>query len=550
MEPKNTEYLDDSSRSKGVEIGVRSVGKNRLVAAPQHVSVVPSLGGLLDASSEYAIVATDLQGKVLIWNDGAQRIYGYSREEAFGMDLRGFQAAPEGPSGDFDAVLALVLVRGRWEGISNRKTKDGGVLATRTVLTVWRNETDAALGFLSISRDISEETRVYATLQDPEAHDRGMVESTSDSLFTTDLEGKITDANQEMERLSERPRGELIGTRFRDLVSPPEAADEVVRRVLSERRVIDINLTLRQPFGATKDILYNATTFEGQAAAAGGIIANIRDVTSTNQSRHQLEEESASLKRQNERVVGASRLKSEFVANMSHELRTPLITIIGFSEMMLTARNDRLEAEQREFLTDILNSGQHLLGLINEVLEIAKLDSGKFRLRPARFALRGAIESVAASFLPQLREREVSLHTEIDPELHDVTLDPMRFKQILVNLVSNAIKFTPAGGHVEVTAVRFGDTEFALSVRDTGIGISASDLSRLFVEYEQLSSRPDPATPGTGLGLSLTRKFVSLMGGSVEVQSELGHGSTFTVHLPMVDRSGSEDGAGETTPLA
>jgi PAS domain S-box-containing protein len=516
---------------------------------PERGDYASFLTDILDASSEYAIVAADLQGEIDLWNEGAHRIFGYTAAEARKLNLRLLYPEQEVRAGTVDQLLAMVMVRGHWEGIAMRVCKDGRQLETRTVVTARRDSTGRPIGFLSISRDRSEEVRVRAQLQNVPSYDRGLIESTTDSLFTMDTRGFVTDVNEEMERLTETPREELIGLRLRDLVLPPEAGDEALRSVLENQRVIDLGLTLRQPKGETREISYNATTFGEGGRGVSGIIANIRDVTTASRHLHRLEDESATLRTRNERVEGENRLKSEFVANMSHELRTPLNIIIGFSELMLDPKENRLAPDQREYLTDILNSGNHLLSLINEVLDIAKVEAGKFTLTPTPIPLEEAIQDVSASFHTQLLERNLSLRTTVTPEIQTVTLDPLRFKQVLYNLLSNAIKFTPRDGHIEIVAARHGDTEFTVSVSDSGIGIPASDLSRIFVEFEQLDSGPGRKYPGTGLGLSLAQKFVVLMGGTVGVRSEVGRGTTFTVLLPLVAPVGAETGV-ETTATA
>ena len=218
---------------------------------------------------------------------------------------------------------------------------------------------------------------------------------------------------------------------------------------------------------------------------------------------------------------------------MSHELRTPLNGIIGFAEFLADGKPGALNPKQKEYLEDILNSGRHLLQLINDVLDLAKVEAGKMELSLEAFSLRKAIEEVCAVARPIAQKKSIRVSVDVAPQLGDVTLDQQKFKQVLYNLLSNAVKFTDDGGRVDIIARPHEEDSFKLAVADTGIGIKAEDLGRLFTEFEQLESGASRRYEGTGLGLALTRRIVELQGGTIGVESELGKGSTFTVVLPV-----------------
>ncbi len=230
----------------------------------------------------------------------------------------------------------------------------------------------------------------------------------------------------------------------------------------------------------------------------------------------------------------ANRMKSEFLANMSHELRTPLNGIIGFAEFLVDGKPGTLNPKQKEYLEDILNSGKHLLQLINDVLDLAKVEAGKMELSLERFALREAIEEVCAVAKPIAQKKSIQIEIDVAPDLSDVTLDQQKLKQILYNLLSNAVKFTDDGGKVEIRAAMHDAHCFKMVVKDTGIGIKPEDLQRLFKDFEQLESGGSRRYEGTGLGLALTRKIVELLGGTIGVESEVGKGTSFTIELPLV----------------
>jgi PAS domain S-box-containing protein len=389
-------------------------------------------------------------------------------------------------------------------------------------------------GVLGAARDVTEQKRLEAQLRESQNYNRSLVESNIDALMTTDVLGLITDVNRQMEVLTGLSREQLISTAFKLYFTDPDKAEEGIRRVLSEDKVTDFELTMRMPGGRTLEVSYNAATFRDTEGRLKGVFAAARDVTEQNRLRLQLEQRNRELEIQNQRVQEANRLKSEFLANMSHELRTPLNSIIGFSDHLLAQDAASFSVEHREYLGDILNSGKHLLQLINDVLDLAKVEAGKMELTPEGFSPQRAVKEVCSVIKPLVEDKRITLVAELANEPELVMLDPLRFKQILFNLVSNAVKFTDDGGRVEIHLTGNGsDRTFQLRVVDTGIGIAPGDLPRLFREFEQLDAGPGRRFQGSGLGLSLTKRLIELHSGTIEVQSELGKGTTFTVVLPI-----------------
>jgi signal transduction histidine kinase len=237
-----------------------------------------------------------------------------------------------------------------------------------------------------------------------------------------------------------------------------------------------------------------------------------------------------------QRTIEASRLKSEFLANMSHELRTPLNAIIGFSSLLHAGKTGKLTETQTEYLGDILVSSRHLLQLINDVLDLAKVEAGRIEAHPEAVDLSRVLDEVRDILRGLAAQKRVDVTYRADSGLTEITADARLLKQVLYNLVSNAIKFTPEQGSVLVSAVPLDEERFRIRVEDSGIGIKPEDLSRLFVEFQQL----DPSAkkyPGTGLGLSLTKRIVEAQGGKVSVTSRWGVGSTFCVDLPRAPRA-------------
>jgi signal transduction histidine kinase len=234
-------------------------------------------------------------------------------------------------------------------------------------------------------------------------------------------------------------------------------------------------------------------------------------------------------------VEAANRHKSEFLANMSHELRTPLNAIIGFSEVLSQQMFGAINPKQSEYLGDIQTSGQHLLALINDILDLSKVEAGKMELQLTRFSLAAALESVLLMVRERAAGRGIALSTEIDPAIGQLEADERKVKQILLNLLTNAVKFTSAGGTVRLNATRDG-AGVLVAVRDTGVGIAPADQARVFEEFTQAGGTAGPEQEGTGLGLTLSRRLVELHGGRIWVESELGKGSTFSFTLPGATR--------------
>jgi signal transduction histidine kinase len=230
-------------------------------------------------------------------------------------------------------------------------------------------------------------------------------------------------------------------------------------------------------------------------------------------------------------LEAASRHKSEFLANMSHELRTPLNAIIGFSEVLTERMFGELNDKQTEYLQDILESGRHLLSLINDILDLSKIEAGRMELEVTDFDLPNAIENALILVRERATRRGITLGHSVDERLGTIQGDERKVKQVLLNLLSNALKFTPEGGRIDVGAGLRSDVA-EVSVTDTGVGIAPEDQEAVFEEFRQVGGAEKKAE-GTGLGLALSRKFIELHGGRIWVKSELGKGSTFTFTLPV-----------------
>jgi signal transduction histidine kinase len=321
---------------------------------------------------------------------------------------------------------------------------------------------------------------------------------------------QIDDLREEQEFATRGMRPILSRLGYRSLLAVPLLLDQRIMGALTIYR--------RQTGTFAPEVVNLLQTFATQSVLA---IQNARLFREIEDKGRQLE--------------AANRHKSEFLANVSHELRTPLNAIIGFSEVLGERMFGELNEKQAEYTEDILSSGRHLLSLINDILDLSKIEAGRMELEVTTFHLPDAIENALTLIRERASRHGIKLDRAIDDQLGDFTGDERKVKQVLVNLLSNAVKFTPEGGQIKVEA-SLGDSAVIVSVSDTGIGIAKEDQEAIFEEFRQVGSNYAHKREGTGLGLALTRKFVELHRGKIWVESEVGRGSKFTFTLPTTVR--------------
>ena len=522
-------------------------------------------------SANFSSIATDAKGVIQIFNVGAERMLGYTaaevmnkitpadisdpqeviaRAKALSVELGtpitpGFEALVFKASRGIEDIYELTYIR-----------KDGSRFPAVVSVTALRDAQDAIIGYLLIGTDNTarkqveeERKKLDQRLRDQQFYTRSLIESNIDALMTTDPRGIITDVNKQMEALTGCTRDELIGAPFKNYFTDPGRAEAGIKRVLSEGKVTNYELTARARDGKLTVVSYNATTFHDRDRRLQGVFAAARDMT-------ELKRFEQTLQQKNVELEDASRMKSEFLANMSHELRTPLNAIIGFSEVLRDGLMGEMTDQQRGFIGDIFSSGKHLLSLINDILDLSKVEAGKMTLdlEPVQ------VSSLFANSLSIVREKAAARHIRLDmdaaEELGSIQADARKVKQIVYNLLSNAVKFTNEGGQVTLRAGRvpraevgqlsgswtgrsfpLADNEFAeflkISVTDSGIGISPEGLEQLFKPFSQIDSGLARKFEGTGLGLAMVKLLAELHGGAVAVESAVGEGSCFTVWLPL-----------------
>jgi PAS domain S-box-containing protein len=410
-------------------------------------------------------------------------------------------------------------------------------------VTALRDAQDAIIGYLLIGTDNTarklveaEQKKLDQRLRDQQFYTRSLIESNIDAIMTTDPAGIITDVNKQMEALTGCTRDELIGAPFKSYFTDPERAEAAIKLVLTEKKVTDFELTARSLDGKTTVVSYNATTFYDRGRTLQGVFASARDVT-------ERKREEAELKQARAVAESASRTKSDFLASMSHEIRTPMNAIMGIADLLAKTE---LSPEQDKYVQIFRRAGDNLLNLINDILDLSKVEAAQLELEQTGFSLQDLAEKVMEMVALRAHEKGLNLVCEIAPNLPtDLVGDPTRLRQVLLNLVGNAIKFTEVGG-VSLRITPDGDSSVPTALRftvvDTGIGISREKLSRVFERFTQADSSTTRRFGGSGLGLTISKRLVELMGGRIWVESGVGEGSVFAFAVPFEIWSGAPRG--------
>ncbi|MGB5080683.1 MAG: PAS domain S-box protein [Burkholderiales bacterium] len=499
-------------------------------------------------SANFSSIATDAEGVIQIFNVGAERMLGYTaaevmnkntpadisdpqeliaRAKALSVELGtpitpGFEALVFKASRGIEDIYELTYFR-----------KDGSRFPAVVSVTALRDAQDTIIGYLLIGTDNTarklveaEQKKLDQRLRDQQFYTRSLIESNIDAIMTTDPLGIITDVNKQMEALTGCTRDELIGAPFKSYFTDPERAEAAIKLVLSEKKVTDYELTARALDGKQTVVSYNATTFYDRGRTLQGVFAAARDVT-------QLKRFEQTLQEKNLELEGANQAKDRFLASMSHELRTPLNAIIGFTGTLLMKLPGPLNAEQDKQLSTVQSSSRHLLSLINDLLDLAKIESGKVELQPEPVACKAVLDEVSAALKPLGEAKGLRFETQAPQGEPMVNTDRRALTQILLNLTNNAIKFTDRGAvKIELAQQRDnGLLRTRFTVVDTGVGIAGADQAKLFQAFEQLGVSGARRHEGTGLGLHLSQKLAALLGGRIEFESEAGKGSRFTLML-------------------
>jgi PAS domain S-box-containing protein len=500
-------------------------------------------------SANFSSIATDAKGVIQIFNVGAERMLGYTaaevmnkitpadisdpqeviaRAEALSLELStpitpGFEALVFKASRGIEDIYELTYIR-----------KDGSRFPAVVSVTALRDAQGAIIGYLLIGTDNTARKLVEAEqkksdqrLRDQQFYTRSLIESNIDALMTTDPSGIITDVNKQMEALTGCTRDELIGAPFKSYFTDPERAEAAIKLVLRDKKVTDYELTARALDGKKTVVSYNATTFYDRGRTLQGVFAAARDVTERKRVEVELQQAKSA-------AESASRTKSDFLASMSHEIRTPMNAIMGIADLLAKTA---LSPEQDKYVQIFRRAGDNLLNLINDILDLSKVEASQLELEQTGFSLTELLEKVIEMVAVRANEKGLTLVCEIAPGTPtDLVGDPTRLCQVLLNLVGNAIKFTESGQvslRVSPDENPSVPTALRFTVSDTGIGIPGEKLDRVFERFTQADSSTTRRFGGSGLGLTISKRLVELMGGNIGAESEVGKGSVFSFAVPF-----------------
>jgi PAS domain S-box-containing protein len=370
-----------------------------------------------------------------------------------------------------------------------------------------------------------------------DAQYRMLVEQVRDyGIFLLDPEGRVSTWNEGARRLKGYEAEEILGRHFTVFYTPEDVASGKPSRELAEAlrsgRSEDEGWRLRKD-GSSFWANVVITPLRDPSGALSGYAKVTRDFSARKQLEEELLGKNERLREENSRAEAANRAKSSFLANMSHELRTPLNSIIGFTEIIHDGRAGAVSVDQKEFLGDVLASARHLLQLISDILDLSKVEAGKIQFSLGPVEIPALLEQAANMLRIQAEKRRILVVVEAGCGVAGVVSDGDRLRQVVFNFLSNAIKFSHEGGEVRLRALPEGRDHYRLEVEDFGLGIAEEDQSRLFNEFVQLDQDSNKKHAGTGLGLSLSKKIVELLGGQVGLRSRPGSGSAFFAVLPL-----------------
>ena len=488
---------------------------------------------LIEASLD-PLVTINTHGKITDMNQALANITGMSREKLTGTDFFDYFTEPQKAREVYQEVFAKGSVADSPLILRHTNGKLTDVLFNGSV---YKDENGNVLGVVIVARDVTTQKLLSK-------YSLSLIEASRDPLFTINSEGKISDMNNASVKITHLSREKLIGTEFSKYFTEPEKAREGYQQVFAKGFVEDYPLTMMD--GKLTDVLFNGSVYKDDRGKVLGAVVVARVITEQKRIEKELiearvfaelateiaEESKSKAESATKIAENAVKTKQQFLSNMSHEIRTPMNAIIGFTKVVL--KTD-LTAKQKEYLTAIKMSGDALIVLINDILDLAKVDSGKMSFEAIPFKLELSISAMLHLFETKIQEKNLELVREYDKNIPEVLVgDSVRLHQIILNLVSNAVKFTTKGKitvNVRLVSENSEEATIEFSVSDTGIGIPENKLDHIFENFHQASSGTSRLYGGTGLGLAIVKQLVEPQGGTIHVESKVQEGSTFSFTL-------------------
>jgi len=547
-----------------VLVSYRDITESRAVARSRDL-----LAAIVESSQD-AIIGKDIDGIITSWNRGAEKVFGYTPAEMIGESV--LKILPESLLAQEDNILTRIK---RGETVEHfeteRLTKDGRAIYVALAISPIRDPMGKIVGASKIARDITEHkyAEVQMARQTQELANsrqaletqslmlKSVLDSMGEGLIAADPQGNFLIWNDSAKHLMGRGAADLAPEQWTphykvflpDGITPyPPDLLPLVRALRGES--VQVELMIEHPERAEGVFLeVTARPLTDNQGHSGGGVAVLRDITERKAAEREVQalnqtlearviDRTVELKAANEElalrnreVQLATEMKSKFLASMSHELRTPLNAIMGFSDLLAEEIPGELNAKQKRFVNHIQQGSVHLLQLINDILDLSKIEAGRLEMRCEYFQLKDALTEVLSTIHPLAMAKTIRVDQNLEIDLQ-VYADRVRFKQILYNLLSNAVKFTPNSGRITIDCREDRDLAY-ISVADSGIGIRAKDHALIFEEFRQIEGPDGTTHGGTGLGLSITKRLVEQQGGRISIESDLGKGSKFTFTLPV-----------------
>ena len=502
------------------------------------------------------VIATDAEGCVTLLNPLAQRLTGWTQAEAAARPVDEIFHIVNQETRQPSAIpVKETLARGTIQGLANHTiliARDGSECAIADCCAPIRDRDGKVVGAVLVFRDVTGDYAAAQALRDHQLYTRSLFESNIDAIMTTNPSGIITDVNNQMEALAGCAREELIGTPFKNYFTDPERAEAGIKLVLSEQRVRNYELTARARDGKETVVSCNATTFHNAAGKLQGVFAAARDITEGKRLDRVLQEKNAELENARSVADKANLAKSDFLSSMSHELRTPLNAVLGFAQVIESGTPPPTPSQKRS-LDQILKAGWYLLDLINEILDLARIEAGRLALSREPVSLNEVMLECRAMIEPQAQLRGIGMRFPRFDAPCFVLADRTRLKQVLINLLFNAVKYNKPDGTVVVDYMAISPESVRINVTDTGAGLPEEKLTQLFQPFNRLGKEAG-IEEGTGIGLVVAKRLVELMGGTIGVESTVGAGTAFWVQLtpcaaPQLVDAGIESAKSQQPPV-
>jgi PAS domain S-box-containing protein len=522
-------YRDSRGNVRGVFAAARDVTEAKQNARELR-ETKSLLESIVQSSVKYSIIGKDLERRIVVWNEGARRNYGYVAAEIVGKSADVLHTPEDVRSGAAARLLRTAAEKGLAEGQFERVRKDGTRFIASLVATRRDDDVGEHLGYLVISSDITNQVRSDEQLRSVAQYSRSLIEASLDPLVTISAEGKITDVNEATVVVTGVPRASLVGTDFSDYFTDPSKAREGYRHVFANGRVTDYALTIRHKDGRLTPVLYNAAVYCDASGDVAGAFAAARDVTAQYRAEEEIRRLNAELERRvverTSQLEASNRELEAFSYSVSHDLRAPLRAADGFTRILQEDYGPRLDDEGRRVCAVVRESTRRMGQLIDALLAFSRLGRAELRVAPIDMT-ELAKAAFAESTTPESRAR-IAFH--VDP-LPPVEADPTLLKQVWANLLGNAVKFSALRerASIRVTGERRG-AEAIYAVTDNGAGFDMRYADKLFGVFQRLHSARE--FEGTGVGLALVARIVQRHGGRVWGEGETDRGATFRFALP------------------